>query len=280
MALTVTVLLDNRMRDPSLAAEHGLSLWIDAEGTRVLFDTGPSGAFAENARRLGVPLALADHIVLSHGHYDHAGGLSAALAAAPRATLHLHPEATRTRFSLKNPKRPRSVGLSADTLRTLSEHAARVRWTAGPTLLAPRLGLTGAVPRRTDFEDTGGAFFLDAEGHTPDDLVDDQALWVDTPEGVVVVMGCGHSGLVNTLRQIQDTVRFRHLHGLIGGFHLLRADRRRLEATVRALREWSPDQLAPAHCTGEQAERLLREAFPSAWRPAFVGARLRFSTSP
>ncbi|MBN1337337.1 MAG: MBL fold metallo-hydrolase [Deltaproteobacteria bacterium] len=273
MTATITVLVDNRTGNDDLAFEHGLSLWIESEGVHVLFDTGQSDAFADNARRLGVPLERADHIVLSHGHYDHGGGLATALATAPQATVHLHAEALRTRFSIRDA--PRSIGLPAPALRALETNRARIRWTSGPTPLAPGLGLSGPIPRLTDFEDTGGPFFLDPEGRTPDDLVDDQALWIDTPRGIVAVLGCGHSGLVNTVRYLLAQVPDRRLHAVLGGLHLNAASEHRLDATIAALAEWRPDCLAPGHCTGERASGLLREAFPEAWRPVHSGAQLR-----
>jgi 7,8-dihydropterin-6-yl-methyl-4-(beta-D-ribofuranosyl)aminobenzene 5'-phosphate synthase len=273
MSPTVTVLLDNRSRDPELASEHGLSLWIEADGVCLLFDTGQSDAFAGNTRRLGVPLERADHIVISHGHYDHAGGLGSALDAAPQAVVHLHPEAMRTRFSIKDPRRPRSVGIPDSVRNVLEAHASRVRWTHGPTMLTPHLGLSGPIPRRTDFEDVGGPFFRDAEGRSPDDLVDDQALWIDGPSGLVAVLGCGHAGVVNTLLHVEQRTKTRRLNAVLGGLHLVAASERRLSITIDALRERRPSLLAPAHCTGETAMERLREAFPQAWRPVFSGAR-------
>ncbi len=276
MATNLTVLVDNRTQDPGLASEHGLSLWVDAPGARVLFDTGQSGAFAENARRLGVPIELADHIVLSHGHYDHAGGLAIAIEAAPHAAVHLHPEALRTRFSARDPARPRAIGIPTSAHEALEAHASRVRRVVKPTLLTPQLGLTGPIPRQVDFEDTGGPFFLDPEGRRPDDIIDDQALWIDTAEGVIVLLGCGHAGLVNSVRYVQEHLGGRRLRAVLGGFHLAGASAHRLDETLRALREWHPLQVAPAHCTGERATTLLRETFPSAWCPMFAGAQLHF----
>jgi 7,8-dihydropterin-6-yl-methyl-4-(beta-D-ribofuranosyl)aminobenzene 5'-phosphate synthase len=279
MPVSLTFLVDNATQDPHLTAEHGLSVWVVAHGTSVLFDTGQSGAVVPNARRLGVPLERADFIVLSHGHYDHTGGLCRVLSVAKRAVVCLHPEATRSRFSLKEPGRPRPVGMAPDVRKVLATQAHRVRWTPETTRLAPHIGLTGSIPRRSEFEDVGGPFFLDREGRQPDDLLDDQALWIDTPRGAVVLLGCGHAGLVNTLDHVARLTATPRILAVVGGFHLGRASETRLAATRDRLRALAPEVVAPAHCTGERGVAMLRESLPGAWRRGAAGAVLRLGTA-
>src|SRR5512145_419111 len=136
-----------------------------------------------------------------------------------------------------------------------------VRWIHQPVELSASAGLAGPIPRLSDFEDTGGPFYLDPEGAEPDPLADDLALWLRTDRGLVVLAGCGHSGLVNTLRCAASESGERRLRAVIGGFHLGEASQRRLHRTVEALASLSPDIIVPCHCTGAAASERLRQSF-------------------
>jgi 7,8-dihydropterin-6-yl-methyl-4-(beta-D-ribofuranosyl)aminobenzene 5'-phosphate synthase len=275
MAVTLTVLVDNVSHDLRLLAEHGFALWVEAHGTCLLFDTGQTGAVVDNALELGIDLRRTDVIALSHGHYDHTGGLARTLEAAPTALVYLHPEATRARYSTHPPRPARPVGMPEAAQRALDAQASRVRWVRAPTELCPGVGLTGPIPRARSFEDAGGLFTLDAAQEKVDDLVDDQALWIDTEEGVVVVTGCAHSGVVNTLDFVSQLRPDRTIVAVLGGFHLHSAGEDRLAATRGALARLEPRVVAPAHCTGERGAAMLRHSFPVAFRPVAVGTRLK-----
>ena len=129
----------------------------------------------------------------------------------------------------------------------------RLHWTQQPMLLNKAVGLTGPIARETLFESTGGPFYLDQTGRRPDPVDDDLALWVRTSEGLIVCVGCAHAGLVNTLQQVQRQHPGIPIRAVIGGFHLLQADRERLEQTILALRQMAPAVIIPCHCSGEDA---------------------------
>ena len=138
------------------------------------------------------------------------------------------------------------------------------------------LFVTGEIPRQTDFEDVGGKFFLDERCQQPDPLVDDQALFFETPDGVVVLLGCAHAGVVNTMLQIERLTQGKHFHAVIGGMHLLNASPARLNATIQALRRWNVSQLVPMHCTGMLATTRLWAEFPNRCAAGGVGTQLVF----
>jgi 7,8-dihydropterin-6-yl-methyl-4-(beta-D-ribofuranosyl)aminobenzene 5'-phosphate synthase len=140
------------------------------------------------------------------------------------------------------------------------------------------VGVTGTIARATSFEDTGGPFFLDAQGRTSDPIMDDQALWIDSGEGLIVCVGCCHAGLINTLHAVQRASGTSRLRAVIGGFHLLNASVRRLEQTLSALRSIGPEMLVPCHCTGDPAVRQLQERFGDRVSVGRCGMTLRFAS--
>lgn len=276
-AVTVTVLVDNEAGD-GLTAEHGLALWIEAAGQRILFDTGQGGALVPNARKLGVALETTDVIILSHGHYDHTDGLPAALDLGPGARVVMHPESLVTRYSIKSSGPARAVGVSAATRAAIERvPAERITWSAQPLVVTPNVAVTGTIARRSEFEDVDGPFYLDERRERPDLIVDDQALWVNTAEGLIVCVGCSHAGLINTLNAVREAAGTSRIRAIIGGFHLLNARGPRLEQTFAALQLMSPELLVPGHCTGRKAVDGLRRAFGSRVSACRCGIRFQFS---
>lgn len=275
--LQITVLVDNEAGD-GLASEHGLSLWIEVAGKRILFDTGQGGALLGNARTLGVPLETADVIVLSHGHYDHTDGLPDTLSLAPEARVIVHRDALVARYSIHPPRPAKAVGVSAATHAALERRSVeKVTWSSDPVSIAPNVTVTGTIARQTTYEDVGGPFFLDEGGGKPDPIADDQALWIDTAEGLIVCAGCCHAGLINTLNAVRNAGEDSRIRAVIGGFHLLHASDKRLERTLEALQFLSPEMLVPCHCTGRQAVRRLQAVFGDRVSDCRSGMTFRFA---
>ena len=273
-----------------LMAEHGFSALVTVRRgdttTSVLFDTGLSpDAMVTNAGRLGLDLSGVHAVVLSHGHFDHAGGLAG--LAGRRGTRSLpmvvHPLVwTRRRLALP--------GGGADDWPTLSKRALTgegfdVIERRQPSLLVDgSILITGEVDRTTDFEHgmppahqhwTGGAW-------EPDPLIlDDQALVVNVRgKGLVIVTGCGHAGAVNIVRHAQRLTGVPRLHALLGGLHLGGAFfAPSIGPTVHALTELAPDLLVPGHCTGWRAQHTLAAALPDSWIQGSSGTRYQLTSS-
>ncbi len=265
--LKITVIVDDYAQAP-FAAEHGLAFWVEADSTRILFDTGQGDALPGNAERLGIALHDADVVVLSHGHYDHTGGLAHVIGRDCEQPPHVyfHKDIMRPRYSMTT-GRPRNIGIAKDDAALITRLPPEKRHpiTSATQLSPGGAWLTGQVPRTTEFEDVGGAFFLDPAGVTPDPLEDDISMWFETPNGLVVCLGCCHSGVINTLAQIAKTADDSRFAAVIGGMHLLHADQHRLEATAARLKRMRIDRLLPCHCTGpESIEKLqhLIDTFP------------------
>jgi 7,8-dihydropterin-6-yl-methyl-4-(beta-D-ribofuranosyl)aminobenzene 5'-phosphate synthase len=273
----ITILVDNQAAS-GLAAEHGLSVWIEWVGKRILFDTGQSGVLDSNARLLGVDLTETEVLVLSHGHYDHTGGISQALRHNQRVNVFCHPEAMQQpRYGIRNgTAKPIHM---PDESRTAIENlpAQNLHWVSQPVWLSDKIGITGAIPRETIYEDTGGPFYLDPEGKSPDPIEDDLALWICTDDGLIVCVGCCHAGLVNTLHYLCRLTRQDKIYVVIGGFHLLNASDQRLKLTLGALQSFSPSMVIPCHCTGEKATNMLKAVFGGRVMPGYAGATFELS---
>jgi len=271
--LNLTVLVENTAQGHGLLAEHGLAFWIEVGSHRILFDTGQTGILCHNAGRLGIDLASVDAIVLSHGHYDHTGGLAETLNDASPTRVFVHREALADKYAQNANGTSRAIGMPA-TSRSALAHRTEIHLTTSPTEVGEGLWVTGRIPRRTDFEDTGGPFFKDAACKQPDELIDDQAAFVETPDGIVVILGCAHSGIINTIRYVRELLPGQGIHTVIGGTHLVTANENRMSRTVESLREFDIQRLVPLHCTGfPAAVRLLKE-FPDRVSMCPVGTRV------
>ena len=274
-SLNVTVLCENTAGKRSVLGEHGLSLWVEADGRCLLFDTGQGRTLAHNVEALGVPLERAEAIVLSHGHYDHAGGLPAALAQAGGAKLYAHPAALEAKYA-REPKPPhRYLGVPREA-EARPARSGRFVPTPAPTEVLPGVFVTGQIPRQCPAEAGPTGYYVDATCARPDPLLDDQAMYVLCAEGVVVLLGCAHAGVVNTLDFVAATTGRSQIHAVLGGMHLGAALPARLAATADALTRYGVRLVAPCHCTGAQAVAYLWSRFPRQWVPCSAGDRFRF----
>lgn len=272
--IKITVIAENTATRSEILGEHGLAFWVETPAGSVLFDAGPALSFRHNVSTLGIPLERTDAVVLSHGHSDHTGGLAWTLATAGSARVFMHPDALLPRFS-RHGGRSRAIGMPEDA-RSASQSCDRLEQTAQPVEIFPGLYTTGSIPRKNTVEDTGGPFFLDAAGVQPDPIEDDQALWVDTPAGLVVVLGCAHAGVINTLEHIRSLAGERPIRALLGGMHLAPASPARLEWTIAELRKFQPKQIMPMHCTGISVTAALWNALPDCCVAAGAGATYEF----
>jgi 7,8-dihydropterin-6-yl-methyl-4-(beta-D-ribofuranosyl)aminobenzene 5'-phosphate synthase len=274
--LEVVVLAENTARGAGLLGEHGLAFWINADGRKLLFDTGHGKVLQENARQLGIPLGGIEAVALSHGHYDHTGGLHVVFERARQAMVFLHPAGLRKKYARRDKPPHRSIGIPSPDEQAVRHRARNLIWTTQPTEIVPGVHVTGEIPRLTNFEDVGGPFYLDPTCTQPDPLADDQALYVESAAGIVVLLGCAHAGVVNTLEHVSRITGRKRVHAVLGGMHLLRASRSRIEATGDALERFKVRVVALGHCTGPAAVAYLWNRFPSRVAECATGSRFVF----
>ena len=280
-------LLESGRAEDAPVAEHGLSFLVSVtsgESRRtLLFDTGSSvGGLVHNLRALCVDPGEIEAIVLSHGHFDHTTGLNGlAREIRPLPPLLVHPDAwLRRRVAIPGREPFELPATSPEKVRAAGFRVIEERQPS--SLLDGGLLATGEIERTTEFE-RGLPLqqaFRDGEWQ-PDPLIrDDQALVAHLRgRGLVVITGCGHAGLINTLRHARELTGVSRLHAVVGGFHLAGpAFESLIPPTVEALRDFDPQVVAPTHCTGWRAIHALAAAFPEAFIPGSVGTRYVFQS--
>jgi 7,8-dihydropterin-6-yl-methyl-4-(beta-D-ribofuranosyl)aminobenzene 5'-phosphate synthase len=256
-------------------AEWGFAALVEASGRRLLFDTGgrPETVLG-NAEALGVDLASIEDLVLSHGHWDHTGGLVALRrelrprnpAALSRA--HVAPGffAERTRGGKPFSLTPSAVAEYQALGGTFVEHDR-------PAELWPGVWITGPVPRRhAEGNPPRDIVAQTARGPVPDEVPEDNSIVLDGPEGLVVLTGCGHAGVVNTLEAARAAVRDARISAVVGGLHLYEADDATVEWTGAQLRRFGVATVLGTHCTGIEAVFGLRRSAGLDRRSCAVGA--------
>ena len=280
-----------RLRDgkpvPPLLAEHGFSAIVRVtEGERthaVLLDTGLSETtMLQNADRLGIDIGDVEAIVISHGHIDHIMGLIPALARIRSGIpVIIHPHAFAVRI-MKIPNGPQ-VKMTPLDPDTLEKAGAAIIRRDGPSLVGDGMVLvTGEIPRVTEFEFGLPIQYAVVDGVEQHDPLtpDDQSLVVAVKgKGLVIISGCAHAGIINTLRYARELTGMDKVHAVVGGFHLAGPLYGAvIDPTVSALKEISPDFLLPTHCTGWKAMHEIARQMPGAFIQNSVGTKLMFGS--
>ena len=260
MEIKITTLSENSASPVGLA-EWGLGMLVEADGRKILFDTGSGTAAVHNAHLLGVDLAEIDSIVLSHGHYDHTGGLYEVLRRAGRKEVIAHPDIWARKYGRLENSPERFIGVP-HVREALEVMGASFRLSREPVRLSPKITTTGEIPMVTDYEAVEEYLRVkEGDALKPDTLADDLALVIDAEYGLVVILGCAHRGIVNTLKQARKVTGRELIYAAIGGTHLIHASRERLERTAADLKAMGVQHLGVSHCTGFTASAYLAGEF-------------------
>lgn len=256
MSHTIRILVENESSIDTLGYEHGLSLLIEGQKGSLLFDTGSSDLLLSNAAALGVDLSCVRTVVVSHGHYDHAGGLAAILRHNPEGVLVTGAGFFCPRYSREADGRLRYTGVPAGIEGTIPrgwEHR-EVAISCSYLLGDEELLLFTGFTRSTDYEHIASKFVCRQEDGTltADTFSDEIALGLKSPEGIHLITGCSHPGIVNMVCSIEKQTGLPVI-SITGGLHLSGADTRQLEQTAAFFKDSSIRHLYVSHCTGERA---------------------------
>lgn len=246
--MRITALLENTTKRNDMEIEHGLSLYIETDTHKILFDMGQTDLFAKNAKTLGIDLSAVDIAVLSHGHYDHGGGLETFLSLNDKAPVYINRFAFEPHFNALD----NYIGLDTNLQTTLVEQN-RLRFVGETCTLAPGLTLF-SCNERTRSWDLGsfGLTVLDGNNHVPDDFRHEQYLLIEEKGKKVLISGCSHKGIQNIMEWFAPDV-------LVGGFHFMKLEPgETLDAAAKELNKY-PTRYYTGHCTGEAQYAYLKE---------------------
>lgn len=277
MNMRLTILCENsveRVEPKGLLGEHGFSCHLQTEQGAYLFDTGGGQTIIPNSEKLGIDLGQLQGIFFSHGHLDHTGGLRQVLEQTGPIPIYAHPDLFRVRYS-RDGNQLRAIGLPWHQ-EQLEELGARFQLADSPRQVTPQLTLSGEIPRRNAFE-TGdpGLITTDETGQeTVDHLADDLSLFIDSPKGLIILLGCAHAGVLNIIEHARNITGQNKIHMLIGGTHLKFSSAEQTAATLDRLEELGIDKIGVSHCTGLRQAQQLAARFGDRFFNATVGQQI------
>ncbi|MDD2620165.1 MAG: MBL fold metallo-hydrolase [Syntrophomonadaceae bacterium] len=276
MQVNISILVENTTPIPALTGEYGFSALISIDGRKILFDTGSADALFHNARQMGIKLEEVSDLLISHGHFDHTSGMLALCSDFGGKRIFTHPNIFADKSILSSRGDIRKIGVPFSKQELLDAGAEFVFVDKFCEIL-PGVFISGEIPRKNEFEDTGGNFRIQAGNElVVDELLDDMALIIDHPDGLIIVSGCAHAGIINTIDYACKMTSRSKILAFVGGTHLINASEERMSRTISAIKEMDIEKIAVGHCTGFYAAARLYNELGSRLVKADTGMTFRF----
>jgi 7,8-dihydropterin-6-yl-methyl-4-(beta-D-ribofuranosyl)aminobenzene 5'-phosphate synthase len=257
MDVNITILVENTTSTPGFIGEYGFAALVTVDGKKFLFDTGSADAFIKNAAKGGIDLTTVNDLVISHGHFDHTSGVIPFLQIGKNKKVYAHSNTFIQRYTI-NGQIKKEIGVPFE-FEEIKANGAELIVTDDFTEISPGVFVTGEIPRINDYEDVGGNFLKCAGGNMiRDNLVDDMSMVINQPEGLIIISGCAHAGIINTITYALQKTGQSKVLAFIGGTHLVNASEERLVRTIAAIKEYKVEKVVACHCTGFNALVKLR----------------------
>ena len=245
------ILTDDRVKKRGILAEHGMSIFIEYENNNILFDTGQSDVYCHNAALMGIDLSETNCIVLSHGHYDHCGGLIHFPKSNNSPKIYIHENAFANRYASNiNIDSYREIGIpwSLNDYEVISKN---IVFNHKSLQIAPGITICSEIPSTEAFEEVPKGFYIKDENNmTLDMMRDEQMLIIEHNDGLVVFLGCSHPGIINCLKHALKLFPGKKIDTLVAGMHLENVSPLRLQMTIQHMIDLDIRKVIPLHCTG------------------------------
>ncbi len=273
--MKITILCENLVGKLVGAGEHGFSAFIEMEEGNYLFDTGSGPSIVANSLVFNKDLRSVKKIFLSHGHFDHSGGLPEVLKLRSKVDVHIHPHVFLDRIAVhkeNGEEKKRFVGIPYKKV-YLESLGANFILNSDFIEVEKGIFLTGEVPRKTLFEKSDPRLFSEINGKiAPDIFLDDQSLILDTEKGLILILGCAHSGMINIIHHVIHKTGKEKFYAIMGGTHLDFLAPEQLEESIKALKQMEIEKIGVSHCTGMRAAFRLQQEFKDRFFYGCVGS--------
>lgn len=279
MKARITILCENTVGKGIGSGEHGFSAFIETDQGNFLFDTGNGHAVVSNSLALNRDLRSIKKIFLSHGHNDHTGGLPEVLKLRGKVDVLAHPHIFLDRIAItkddgKETRRFSGIVYKRTYLEFLG---ADFVFNLEFREIEPGLFLTGEIPKQTTFEKPDPRLYTEMDGKmVQDPLLDDQSLILDTGKGLVLILGCAHSGMINIIHHVMKKTGKEKFSAILGGTHLDFLTPEQLEESIKVLKQIDIERIGVSHCTGIRAASRLSQEFGDLFAYGCVGSVFEF----